>query len=277
MKRHLILIMLALLPALMLAQKQGGEVKRPTPKHQQVQREAPVQQKSIDKGHYNSAGGFYYTGTQRLVSNPSVGNPWLLEQVKGWGKLQNGSVNASAEGVMIYDSYGYVYTSGVNQGLKDKIAEINKNHQRINDINILNNGSYVIVWGRNIFLMYGHPQVFYDRANSYFNAGEEIRSACFNQSHSWWGLVTDKHWAADESTSVIVKKAESLYGKVVSIFVSDMGRSICCENGVYCDNVPSTLYELLKTASFKPRYVKFTDDGKYIITNDQTQAWWVFF
>ena len=249
------------------------------PEEETVQMIAPLAESKwsdsepADRGTYNSSGGFYVKGTQRSAS-PTVGNPTLLQKAGELGKLQTGSVTESAEGVLIYDSYGYYFTGGIDQGLKTKIQEINSSGDRIYDINLLNNTNYAIVWDRN-FQICGHPQALYDKANAFWNEGKTIRSLCFNMGGSWWAVVTaGGTWAADESTSVLIEKASALYGEVVSVHVSDRGRAVCCVNGVLCDNVPSALFEQLKTLGFKPRYVKFTDDGKYIVTNDQTQAFW---
>ena len=228
---------------------------------------------NVDRGTYNSSGGFYVKGTRRSAS-PTVGNPTMLQKAVDLGKLQNGSVTESAQGVLVYDSYGYYFTEGIDEGLKTKIREINSSGDRIYDINLLNNTNYAIVWDRN-FQICGHPQALYDKANAFWNEGKTIRSLCFNMGGSWWAVVNiGGTWAADESTSVLIEKASALYGEVVSVYVSDRGRAVCCENGVLCDNVPSSLFDQLKNLEFKPRYVKFTDDGKYILTNDLTQAFW---
>ena len=71
---------------------------------------------------------------------------------------------------------------------------------------------------------------------------------------------------ADEETSAIVEKASSLYGGVISIYMTNNSTIVCCMNGVYCNNVPSSVYYKLLQIDFLPLIVKYTDSGLYLIT-----------
>ncbi len=50
-----------------------------------------------------------------------------------------------------------------------------------------------------------------------------------------------------------------------------MGSMIaCCANGVYYQNVPSNVIDKIKSLSYIPKVVKFTDDGLYLITDGKS-------
>ncbi len=56
-----------------------------------------------------------------------------------------------------------------------------------------------------------------------------------------------------------------------SMFISANGAMIaCCANGVYYQNVPSNVIDKIKSLSYIPKVVKFTDDGLYLITDGES-------
>ena len=51
----------------------------------------------------------------------------------------------------------------------------------------------------------------------------------------------------------------------------------CCKNGVYNKNIPYNLAEALKKLTFKPKVIKFTDNGLYLITDGESQNYYFRF
>ena len=49
------------------------------------------------------------------------------------------------------------------------------------------------------------------------------------------------------------------------------------QNGVYYKNIPSNLAEALKKLTFKPKVIKFTDNGLYLITDGESQNYYFRF
>ena len=49
---------------------------------------------------------------------------------------------------------------------------------------------------------------------------------------------------------------------------------ICCERGVYYKDIPTNVEEALKEQDFRPRVVKFTDSGTYLITDGVKRRSW---
>ena len=43
---------------------------------------------------------------------------------------------------------------------------------------------------------------------------------------------------------------------------------VICQNGIFYSNIPTNLEVKLKSISFKPDKITFTDSGTYLITNE---------
>ena len=65
----------------------------------------------------------------------------------------------------------------------------------------------------------------------------------------------------------LINEARKLYGRVQTVSMTDIGIIVCCERGVWLKDVPSPVYQALRTLNFKPYLVKFHDSGNYIITD----------
>ena len=74
---------------------------------------------------------------------------------------------------------------------------------------------------------------------------------------------------ADECIAA-AKKAGELYGDQKSISLTNLGVIICCERGVYYENIPTNIAEKIKEClnqGWIPTQISFTDSGTYFISN----------
>ena len=161
--------------------------------------------------------------------------------------------------------------------LKKRIEEANSSNAEITDINITENGNYVIILGGSGYWTLGYPDAFLKKLEQYRTGDlrdDNILSACFNDRGEWV-VITDKHYSySNETIKNFILKAEELYEEVYYAYITNYGMIACCKNGVYYKNIPSNLAEALKKLTFKPKVIKFTDNGLYLITDGESQNYY---
>ena len=142
------------------------------------------------------------------------------------------------------------------------------------------NGNYVIILGGSGYWTLGYPDAFLKKLEQYRTGDlrdDNILSACFNDRGEWV-VITDKHYSySNETIKNFILKAEELYEEVYYAYITNYGMIACCKNGVYYKNIPSNLAEALKKLTFKPKVIKFTDNGLYLITDGESQNYYFRF
>ena len=180
----------------------------------------------------------------------------------------------------MYGNRGYAYTGSTPSKLKKRIEEANSSNAEITDINITENGNYVIILGGSGYWTLGYPDAFLKKLEQYRTGDlrdDNILSACFNDRGEWV-VITDKHYSySNETIKNFILKAEELYEEVYYAYITNYGMIACCKYGVYYKNIPSNLAEALKKLTFKPKVIKFTDNGLYLITDGESQNYYFRF
>jgi hypothetical protein len=221
---------------------------------------------------------FSYSGTVRYINLPTSSYmSYITEAINKWGKCRTGAITMYGAGVGVYGNSGYAYTGSTPSKLKKRIEEANSSNAEITDINISENGNYVIILGGSGYWTLGYPDAFLKKLEQYRTGDlrdDNILSACFNDRGEWV-VITDKHYSySNETIKNFILKAEELYEEVYYAYITNYGMIACCKNGVYYKNIPSNLAEALKKLTFKPKVIKFTDNGLYLITDGESQNYY---
>lgn len=221
---------------------------------------------------------FSYSGTVRYINLPTSSYmSYITEAINKWGKCRTGAITMYGAGVGVYGNSGYAYTGSTPSKLKKRIEEANSSNAEITDINITENGNYVIILGGSGYWTLGYPDAFLKKLEQYRTGDlrdDNILSACFNDRGEWV-VITDKHYSySNETIKNFILKAEELYEEVYYAYITNYGMIACCKNGVYYKNIPSNLAEALKKLTFKPKVIKFTDNGLYLITDGESQNYY---
>lgn len=221
---------------------------------------------------------FSYSGTVRYINPPTSSYlSYIKETINKWGECRTGAITTYGAGVGVYGNSGYAYTGSTPSKLKKRIEEANTNNSKITDINITENGNYVIVLGGSGYWTLGYPELFFKKLEQYRTGDlrdDQIFSACFNDRGDWV-VITDKHYSySNENIKNFILKAEELYEEVCYAYITNNGMIACCKDGVYYKNIPSNLAEALKKLTFKPKVIKFTDNGLYLITDGESQNYY---
>ena len=85
--------------------------------------------------------------------------------------------------------------------LKKRIEEANSSNAEITDINITENGNYVIILGGSGYWTLGYPDAFLKKLEQYRTGdlGRQYSFGCFNDRGEWV-VITDKHYSYSNET-----------------------------------------------------------------------------
>ena len=223
----------------------------------------------------NAKARFSVSGTIRNVVPVKSPYAELSQKAKGWWQISTGSFNSNQWGVIICGRNGFQATDETPYILKHACNFCNKNDFPIMDVHVTEGNKFlflmdkphpVAVSSSDAFVAYEIPKAMRNTLTQMQQEqGMLFFGACLNDKGNW-SIICNKGWMADEETSAIVEKASSLYGGVISIYMTNNSTIVCCMNGVYCNNVPSSVYYKLLQIDFLPLIVKYTDSGLYLIT-----------
>jgi len=213
-------------------------------------------------------GGFEYYGTTRSYTDNAAALKYIRETIEEWGDdgCRTGAITEDERGVAIYGSNGYCYTSAVPENMKTAIKEFNNKEYRIVDVTVTDSGWWCVVWGKNGYR--GHmPDAMSEAMKKFNNDGEEIWSVSICENGNW-SIITNKHWdASHETDKKNLREAAEKFGTIRSCCVTNKGIVICCDRGIYYKDIPTKVEEGIKKQDFRPKFVKFTDSGTYLITD----------
>lgn len=221
--------------------------------------------------------GFEYYGTSRDYEDNAKALPYITDAIREWGDegCRTGAITEDERGVAITGDNSYAYTSAIPQGMVDKLKEYKKEGNRITDVTVTDSGWWCIVWGDNGYwgLM---PDKMKELMSKYNTDREVILSVSICENGNF-AIVTNKHfYASHETDNSNMQKALDKFGPIYSVSITNKGIVICCENGVYYQNIPSNVEEAIKEQKFRPRFVKYTDSGTYLITDgDKLRSWYM--
>lgn len=245
------------------ADQYAGETQEP----QWLKGQTSTTTRTTEKSVSSTSSKVSMHGTYRSYTDNAKGLKYLTENITKWGKCQNAALTTTGMGVAIYGDYGYAYTGGITQSLKDKIKELNSKKLKIVDAALTDdNKYYCIIYGRNGW--FGRvPDNLKKWLNKYNDAKEEIMSVSISNDGKC-AIVTDKHyWCSDSQYMDALRSAQDDYGSAQSVCLTDLGIIVCCKNGIYYKNIPSNLREKLRTLDYIPKFVKFTDSGTFFISD----------
>ena len=216
-----------------------------------------------------TTGSFGFYGTSRSYPNSATGLKYLRDDVSEKGGFRTGALSVNGKGVIIRGNNGYAYT-GIPTNLADKIKSLNKDDSKIEDIFMSPNGEYYGV----IYDSYGYfahtLQSMLDKLKEYNTNKEDIISVSVNNNGDFI-IITNKHlYASNTNDYNAMIAAKEKYGYIYSACTTEEGVIFCCERGVYYSNIPTILETKLKSLSWRPKIIKFTDYGTFIITNGES-------
>ncbi|MBQ8646416.1 MAG: hypothetical protein IJ476_08660, partial [Bacteroidales bacterium] len=166
---------------------------------------------------------------------------------------------------------GFFSSGRTPSDLTTYLRLINSSKKKIEEINIAENGAFVVVYDYYEFFHQGLPDKLVEVLSS-VGKQDLVYSACFNLKGEW-AVVTKRNCYASAGIQKHIDDAKDQYGKPRHCFFTENGISIICARGVYTHNVPQTLLDGLNVLNWKPTAIKFTDSGYFIISNDSEKCY----
>lgn len=153
--------------------------------------------------------------------------------------------------------------------MTDALEELANRGEFIDDVQLTEDGRWLILYGDNGFMWNGIPYDLENQLREYNDNGEVITSVSFND-YGAWIVVTTKHVAAS-SSEITQWLSEGMddYGAVWATCITDDAVVVVYERGYkFLGEIPSTLRDKLRSTSINVYRLKiageawFLSDGK---------------
>ena len=222
---------------------------------------------NITQSQTYAKNGVSMSGSTRAYTDNATGLSYLTTCIKGWEKCRLGALTESGAGVAVYGVNGYATTGNLSSSFVAKIKELNGNKKTFKSVTATSSGYYCIVYGRNGW--YGSvPEDMKLKLNQFNNDREDIYCVSIAENGDFV-IITDKHiYASNLTDKANLNKASTKYGHIKYACVTNRALVVICQNGIFYNNIPTNLEVKLKSISFKPDKITFTDSGTYLITNE---------
>lgn len=204
------------------------------------------------------------------LSSAAQGREYIRNAISGWGECRNVAITRTNGDLAIYQSNGTARSSCPSE-LNNKLIELNKNHNYIDDVCLTENGNWIILYDDNCFWWNGIPRSMENKLRQYNSAGETVTSVTFNDRGEWI-IVTTKHIAAN-STSTQDWLAEGCdeYGMLWTVSMTDNGIVAVYENGYqFRGDVPTEFKNALREADFDVYRAKWAGTSWFMADRDGT-------
>ena len=222
---------------------------------------------NITQSQTYAKNGVSMYGTTRTYTDEAQGLTYLTSRIKEWEQCRLGAFTENGAGVVIYGSNGYATSGNLNSSFVEKIKEYNGNKYTFKSVAVSNSGYYCIVYGRNGWFGYV-PEKMKLELNEFNNDREDIYCVSIAENGDYV-IISDKHISASNSTDLSnLKKAKEKFGHIKYACVTNRALVVVCEDGIAYSKIPTNLEVKLKSITFKPDKITFTDSGTYLITNE---------
>lgn len=189
-------------------------------------------------------------------------------------ECKTAAMNMSTGGLYIYSNNGYCTTAGFPKSLIDALRALNVPNSSITEVAITELNKWVIIYEKSGYkTSTGLPKDMLDQLQQSNLSRHHFKSIVMTDEGEW-AIVTNKgYWCSAGRLKEFVDAAVHKMGSLQAVHVTPQGSMLAvCKNGVVTHNVPAMLVEALKTINFVPRVVKYTVDGRYIITDGRSQV-----
>ncbi len=217
---------------------------------------------------YNPYGNAGYALGQQIGSaiqrNNKYGRNQLRKAIKKWGECNNGTLSLEHGAVALYGSNGYFCSAAVDDRVSSKLKSINKSGGTINDVNITENGNFIVVFNDKEW--YGVLPSALKSALDDYSYGTKFKSISFNESGTYAITTSDGFKSNDALYQSFYDDNVGEYGELFSVNISGDGAVFCYSGGTkYCGRIPDKVETAMRSFSHTAKFVKFNRHGDYLI------------
>ncbi len=184
------------------------------------------------------------------------GRSFIRESIAKYGECKNVAITKYNGDLMLYGDNGWA-ASSCPEGLTDALSELNDDAEKINDVQLTEDGSWLILWGSNGATWSNIPYDLEAKIRHYNDEGEVITSITFNDGGDWI-CITEEHISASDSR-VLDWMSDGMdeYGQVWAACVTDDAVVVVYEKGYkFMGNVPDSLKDALAETSLDVYRIK---------------------
>lgn len=221
----------------------------------------------------NENGLFKVVGTCVTPTKEMSGNMLRVqESLLRTKQCKTAAFNMSTGGLYIYSSNGYCTTQGMKKGLIDVLKTLNVPHTHITEVALTESNKWIIIYEKNGFkTSEGIPHSMIEKMTECNLTKKNIKCVALNDDGQWVVLSNKDYWCEGEEINNFIYKSVEKYGSLQYFHFTPGGAMLAlCKRAIVCHNVPAAVINSLKTLEFQPKVIKFTDDGRYIITDNKS-------
>lgn len=199
--------------------------------------------------------------------NERSGRKFLRDKIQEWGECKNVAMTLTGGDVALQRINGWA-AQGAPTAMTDKLSELNRKNQLIDDIVLTESGSWLILWGNNGISSFGTPTGLYPKLKKWNDENEVITSVTFNDRGDWIAITKKKYSASSEKVMDYIRDGENEFGEFWAAHLTNDGMVLCYERGYkYLGNVPENLKQKLRDTKIDVFRIKFLSDGSYFIAD----------
>lgn len=200
-----------------------------------------------------------------IQRNNKYGRNQLRKAIKKWGECNNGSLSLEHGAVAIYGSNGYFCSSAVDDRISSKLNSINSSGGNIVDINITENGNFIIVYNSGKDWYGVLPPALNSALNDY-SYGTKYKSISFNESGTYAITTSDGFQSNNAVYQAFYDDNVDEFGELLSVNVCGDGAVFCYSDKTrYCGHIPAVVESAICGFSGTANFVKFNKHGDYLI------------
>ncbi|HMC97190.1 MAG TPA: serine protease [Flavobacteriales bacterium] len=193
----------------------------------------------------------------------------LERSITSWGKCRILALSDRAGAVAVSSDDRVVWSDKVPAALKKYLQQQGSAAQRIDDIVLRDNGSWLVVQGGGI-VGSGMPADLVERLQERARAGSQFRSITVNNNGDWIVVSRTGFMASDTRLIEYLQSGMEQYGMPYSAHLTDNGLVICYERGyTMLGTVPPELKAAVKRTSVNAFRVTFVDSGAWFLSDDE--------
>lgn len=218
---------------------------------------------------YNPYGNAGYALGQQLGNaiqqKNKYGRNQLRKAIKKWGECNNGALSLEHGAVALYGSNGYFCSAAVDDRISSKLKSINKSGGNINDINITENGNFIIVYNNGKEWYGALPSELKTALNNY-SYGTKFKSISFNESGTYAITTSDGFQSNNSIYQAFYDDNIDDFGELLSVNICGDGAVFCySDKARYCGRIPDEVESAMQSFSGTANFVKFNKHGDYLI------------
>lgn len=137
--------------------------------------------------------------------------------------------------------------SGCPSSLNDAITELNQEGEYIDDVQLTEEGRWLILYGNNGFRWNNIPYSLEKKLREYNQMEEVITSVTFNDAGNWIVITTNYYSSSHTEVNNWLKEGNEEYGKLWAACVTDDAIVAVFEDGYqFIGNIPESLKKALR-------------------------------